>query len=675
MQTRPGIRYPSFFWQGLLIVLPAFLLAGIGLFSLRQDRLLAQVDAGNQAGKLVRDLVESGLPSAFHFEIQDLPTWQAPLLNRFLPADEPLVRGGPVPWVAYLADRSGALTYPPPLTLFPPPNPLPLEQLDEERQRAWQASQEVLFEGKDPVAAIEQLQVLEKEDLPDPFLALIDYQLGVLWQDAGNEVNARPYFERVMSSYPNAQADSGISLAVCAAQRLLQMNSAVPPGSRRSLELARFVAWHAIFEPTLWSIPTLEALPDNESWLNLWRIHEKARALHDYLQTLDEPPRPENLSEPFWRWAHWADDQDWLLSSQPVDSHMLWFALPENSVRTLVQKAIDAASAPPYLGLQVAVDGQPLPALANSQTVLADSSLLLPGAATNGITARFRVRVILTDADLLYARQRIRTRWFSALIGVSFLAVLAGLAAAWRAFRHQQELSEMKTNFVSSVSHELRAPIASVRLMAEELEDLGPANPQKNREYQRFIVQECRRLSGLVENVLDFARHEQGRKQYEFESTDLVALLQETARIMQTYAADRAIEVVTEIRGEAEPADADGQALQQVLVNLLDNAIKHSPPRSRVEAGLEFTAGRAIFWVQDHGEGIPAEDHQLIFERFYRRGSEMRRKTQGVGLGLAIVKYVTEAHGGTVEVKSALGQGSRFSVTLPLHRSENTKPL
>ena len=224
----------------------------------------------------------------------------------------------------------------------------------------------------------------------------------------------------------------------------------------------------------------------------------------------------------------------------------------------------------------------------------------------------------------------------------------------------------MKTNFVSSVSHELRAPIASVRLMAEELEDLGTGNPQKNREYQRFIVQECRRLSGLIENVLDFARHEQGREEYAFESTDLEALVRETARLMQTYAVDKGIEVKSVMHGEPEPFEADGRALQQVLVNLIDNAIKHSPAKSAIEVGLEFERERVVLWVQDHGEGIAPDEHERIFERFYRPGSEMRRKTQGVGLGLAIVKNVTQAHGGTVTVASALGQGSRFTVTLPV---------
>jgi signal transduction histidine kinase len=292
----------------------------------------------------------------------------------------------------------------------------------------------------------------------------------------------------------------------------------------------------------------------------------------------------------------------------------------------------------------------------------------------------FRVEVALANPDQYYARQRARTLVFGLLIALSAVTVLIGFVAAWRAFLRQKHLSEMKSNFVSSVSHELRAPIASVRLMAEELDDLDGSDREKSRGYHKFIVQECRRLSSLIENVLDFSRIEQNRKRFEFEPTDLSALTQAVVRLMEAYGAERKVGVRLVISGEPMPVELDGQALQQVLVNLLDNAIKHSPAQSTVVVGLEYpalmadntapqqTAETVRIYVEDSGEGIPAEDHERIFERFYRRGSELRRETQGVGLGLAIVKFITEAHGGKVTVRSALGQGSRFTIELPVNR-------
>lgn len=290
-----------------------------------------------------------------------------------------------------------------------------------------------------------------------------------------------------------------------------------------------------------------------------------------------------------------------------------------------------------------------------------------------------RVNIHLVNPQYLFARQQERTRIFGTLIVLSALAALIGFVSARRAFVRQQALSEMKSNFVSSVSHELRAPIASVRLMAESLERGKISEPAKQHEYFRFIVQECRRLGSLIENVLDFARIEQGRKQYEFEPTDLPALLRQTVKLMEPRAAERTVTLDLQI-----PADAfatpetqpivDGAALQQALINLLDNAIKHSPPTAVVKVSLVAAPHSSfVLSVEDTGPGIAPEEHEKIFERFYRCGSELRRETQGVGIGLSIVKHIAEAHGGRVRVESEPGKGSRFTIELTMGTAETRR--
>jgi signal transduction histidine kinase len=193
------------------------------------------------------------------------------------------------------------------------------------------------------------------------------------------------------------------------------------------------------------------------------------------------------------------------------------------------------------------------------------------------------------------------------------------------------------------------------------------------------MVQECRRLSSLIANVLDFSRIEQGRKQYEFEATDVAALVHGTVKLMEAYAAER--EVALELSASTAPLNhpsLDGRAIQQALVNLVDNALKHSPKGSAVTIGVARTAvpsdwagssevlpSLLSIWVEDHGPGIPASEHERIFERFYRLGSELRRETQGVGIGLSIVQHIAAAHGGRVLVRSEPGKGSRFTLELP----------
>jgi signal transduction histidine kinase len=282
----------------------------------------------------------------------------------------------------------------------------------------------------------------------------------------------------------------------------------------------------------------------------------------------------------------------------------------------------------------------------------------------------FTLRLYLTDPALLLKSHMQRVWRFGALILASVLAAVAGLAAAWRSFRKQLRLNDLKSNFVSSVSHELRAPIASVRLMAESLERGKIIEPGKQREYFRLISQECRRLSSLIENVLDFSRIDQGRKQYEFEPTDLAKLVQQTVQVLEPYAAERGVKLVTESVLASLPAVLDARAIQQAIVNLVDNAIKHSPKGAAVRVGLELnntTTAREhsiAIWVEDQGEGIPSAEQEKIFERFYRLGSELRRETQGVGIGLSIVKHIVEAHRGSVTVRSQVGQGSRFTILL-----------
>ncbi|MCB1128950.1 MAG: HAMP domain-containing histidine kinase, partial [Verrucomicrobiae bacterium] len=233
-----------------------------------------------------------------------------------------------------------------------------------------------------------------------------------------------------------------------------------------------------------------------------------------------------------------------------------------------------------------------------------------------------RLSLRLVHPELLYARQSQRAWLLGALITAAAGAALLGLAGAHRAFRRQLRLAELKSNFVSSVSHELRAPIASVRLLAESLERGKVTEEPRRHEYFRLIGQECRRLSGLIDNVLDFSRIDQGRKRYEFEPTDLTALVGQTVHLMEPYAAERRVDLAFTPPDDPIELVADGRALQQALVNLLDNAIKHSPEGSPVVVELVRTRQAVRLSVADSGPGIPTGDRERIFEPFFRRGSE-----------------------------------------------------
>ncbi len=339
--------------------------------------------------------------------------------------------------------------------------------------------------------------------------------------------------------------------------------------------------------------------------------------------------------------------------------------------------AVELASGPGQLELPLTVPSDAIPRFAGELLRMAPDAMPLQQPSAAGIVRLvgvpgahpFTLSLELADPDALYASYQ-RRLWLAAgLVLAATLAAFGGLAGAWRAFDRQRRLGEMKSNFVASVSHELRAPIGAMRLMTESLERGTVTDAGRQQEYFRIIGQECRRLSSLVENVLDFSRIDRGSREYAFESTDLDALVARTVEIMRPYAGARQVTLGLAAPPAGKPAGRrrlDGEAIQQALTNLVDNAIKHSAAGSAVTVELEADPTSARIIVEDDGPGIPPEEQERIFEPFYRLGSELRRDTQGVGIGLSIAKHIAEAHGGRITVDSSPGTGSRFTIVLPV---------
>jgi signal transduction histidine kinase len=378
--------------------------------------------------------------------------------------------------------------------------------------------------------------------------------------------------------------------------------------------------------------------------------------------------------------------QVWLAVRFQESSDGCWVrCLTESQVAAKLNAVVTrVAPTRDYLGVELTLAQKILvsirkPADVSTADVESNPELLASASRAENGVEWLKASVFLTEPVLLYAQQRSRRFWFGSLIVISAAAALTGLFANWYAFRRQLQLAELQSNFVSSVSHELRTPIAAVRLLVDGLESGKVSGPWKQRQYLRLISQECRRLSSLIENVLDYSRIERGQKQFEFEPTDVRVLTESTVRIIEPFAAERNVALSLSLPANQSAncnshALMDGRAIEQALLNLIDNAIKHSPEGQTVTVGVERTDGHVGFWVEDHGDGIPPGEHEKIFERFYRLGSELRRETQGVGIGLSIVKHIVEGHGGRMSVRSVVGQGSRFTIELPANSPMDTSP-
>ena len=247
--------------------------------------------------------------------------------------------------------------------------------------------------------------------------------------------------------------------------------------------------------------------------------------------------------------------------------------------------------------------------------------------------------------------------------------LIGGLVFALQSASRQVKLSQMKADFVSNVSHELRTPLASIRVFGEFLRLGRVDTADKAKEYGEYIETESRRLTGLVNNILDFAKIESGAKTYQFERTDLAAVVDESVRTLGISLRHQGFELDYENRAETlPPLRIDASALTQALANLVDNAVKYSGDQRKIAIRLTHDAERVTIAVRDHGIGITRDEQKKIFERFHRVSTGLVHEVRGAGLGLSIVDHVIKAHGGRVWVESEPGQGSEFRLELPIER-------
>jgi two-component system phosphate regulon sensor histidine kinase PhoR len=229
-------------------------------------------------------------------------------------------------------------------------------------------------------------------------------------------------------------------------------------------------------------------------------------------------------------------------------------------------------------------------------------------------------------------------------------------------------LADMRRDFVANVSHELKTPLAAIRGYAETLRDGALDEPPTARRFTERILQHCRRLQALLDDLLTLSRLESVagiENSATSEPVDLNAVVQRAVDLLAATARER--QVTVEVEEETLPElRGDADSIERMVLNLLDNAIKYNLPDGEVLLRLAQADQHAVLEVSDTGIGIPQESLARIFERFYRVDKGRSRDEGGTGLGLAIVKHVVQAHGGQVDVESRVGKGTTFRVRLPL---------
>src|SRR5712692_11204782 len=684
-------RRPTFLWQGLLILLPVLVLATVGFFSLRQDKTLAQRDAAEKAQaiadelaqKLWAVLADQKDDQRFrYFEISTTgelvhPPPRAPFILLPFNPSELSQEQGRLWSAAQQAERdergldAAIETYRKFIQLDPPRNfaasahfGLALLLAKQGNTQAAAAMFDLVLK-KYPGATgetglpLDLLAALKRLELQP----LLPNQPGAPYREASAAITRHAFAApnwltgQFLQMAADIERVAGWTNSLARAlsdwkdqEWLRQLYDAALPHFRSDAVPLASTMFTAPVRDVVGDVE--KQLPPKANQLLLATSSEVRRVFVPRLFWFDAPGHPRGTNDS-------AGSQDafvpgpethWLacrFEGNSPDMLRIGCRPATNVVPEMARIMHDSKQLPEYFGVSLDLAGESILSSNNLPTVTLEGggkgsgqhwvaatpkrppAILATSGKLENDADLLRVNVHLTSPEMLYLRQNQRGLLFGLLIGTSALTAVAGFLSARRAFHKQQQLTEMKTNFVSSVSHELRAPIASVRLMAEGLERGKIQEPSKRNEYFRFIVQECRRLSSLIENVLDFSRIEQGHKQYEFEPTDLAALVRQTARLMEPAAAERNITLAVSAddaqrlgaraeeqpgvldrpppsplpRGrenQAPPLDlaidggpaalpdgpptgealipqpaVDGRAIQQALVNLIDNALKH----------------------------------------------------------------------------------------------------
>jgi two-component system sensor histidine kinase ResE len=230
----------------------------------------------------------------------------------------------------------------------------------------------------------------------------------------------------------------------------------------------------------------------------------------------------------------------------------------------------------------------------------------------------------------------------------------------------ERRLEEMRREFVANVSHELRTPLTYLQGYTEAILDGLAADPAEEKKYLKIILDETLRLRRLVSDLLDLSRIEAGQVDLPLEEVRLVELVDQVLPKLVPMTADKNLELVTQIGPELPPVWGNPDRLQQVLINLLDNALRHTPDGGRVTVTAREIEGNMVaVSVSDTGSGVPPEDLPYLFERFYKVEKARTRTTAGTGIGLAIVRSVVEAQGGQVWAESSPGAGTTITFTIP----------
>jgi two-component system phosphate regulon sensor histidine kinase PhoR len=279
---------------------------------------------------------------------------------------------------------------------------------------------------------------------------------------------------------------------------------------------------------------------------------------------------------------------------------------------------------------------------------------------------KWTLNVTMNSAAELAAAVARRRLLEMVLVALSGMVVIAGIIVILVAAERERKLSNLKSDFVANVSHELKTPLALVRMFGELLQSGRADSEAKRTQYLQIIVSESDRLASLIDNVLDFAKVERGQAAYDFSQGSLPDVVARAVEACRVRAERENIVLELDTAPGLPPVWLDERAIEIAIINLVDNALKYAADAPSVAITLTRAGNLLEVRVSDQGPGIALEDRKRIFERFVRGKTAAGKQVRGSGIGLALVKHIAEAHGGTVRIEDNQPKGATFVFTLSL---------
>ena len=650
---------------GLLIaavVFPSLLLSLLSFWVLRQqgraERLAARQRAAVTLNE-VDELLQKRL-QALEGKLSDITT-QLPSSANVGEIIEVAREQEPLFEQLFLLDAKGSIMFPEPPS-FEPPTELPATT-------AWQIVQAHEFISGNLPQAVQDYRKMLARDAENPF---VQNALARCYFKGENFQAAKTHFELLASRqksptslrfgayYQLIQSQKALGELESAIQTLVEFTEVMADKSESFDHLSRIYYFEQI--PSLLdSLPTIsEPLQARlENALRRWRAQVSVYEFRELLERELLPmflPLISSLDEGKSRWMPLQNSDGWqvLLCAKTKDEILgaklglqkLQDEFVESlnfRLRNLGEKAvgtiIGGEEKPPE---SVIASLRPAPPISFWELVI-----LSQNQSWQRITS-WQLRLML---------------WASILCAI---ALFGGIILVGRQIKGEHELSCLKTDFVSNVSHELKTPLTSIRMFVETLRLKRYSNESEASEYLDILQEETERLTRLVNRVLDFSRMERGKRQFQLEEENLAQIVSEAVETFKhQLSEDEDCDITIDIE-DVPTLKLDKDALANMLLNLLNNALKYSKPPKQIRVTLSRTDENVVLSISDNGIGIPKRDQKKVFQRFYRVNDTLSREVEGSGLGLSIVKYIADAHGASISVESKINRGSTFSIAFPL---------